>query len=366
MLPVLSPSDFVDLTNQTLEFAYPVVDIEGEVKNLKVSRGRWVYFDIADQETKIKCFGSVYMLPGPVEDGMVVCITASPRLHNQYGFSLNISVLQFSGEGSIKKAADLLKEKLTKEGLFAEERKRAILYPPSRVGLITSEESAAYQDFIKVLAARFGGIDIELAEVQVQGNPSALQVSNAIEWFNRQSSPVDVLVIIRGGGSADDLQSFSSEQVTRSIASSRIPTLVAIGHESDVSLAELAADVRASTPSNAAEILVPDRREALRLVYRNVDELHRFALDALEAINEDLDYGLESIFDELSLFIKNKLDYTDELTRTLELLSPKAVLERGYALVKLGDKIITKAADVSRGDVLNLQVNEGTISAEVR
>src|SRR5690606_18856920 len=129
-----------------------------------------------------------------------------------------------------------------------------------------SEESAAYKDFIKVIGARWGGLDIELANVQVQGESAIMQIVNAIDWFNKQAAVPDVLVIVRGGGSADDLQAFSSEQVTRSVAASRIPTLVAIGHEVDVSLAELAADRRASTPSNAAELLVPDRKEQITLL----------------------------------------------------------------------------------------------------
>ena len=120
-------------------------------------------------------------------------------------------------------------------------------------------QSAAYADFTKVLAARWGGLSIEVIDVQVQGEPAPRQITAAVDYFNSQAEPPEVLILIRGGGSAEDLAAFSTEQVTRAVAASRVPTLVAIGHEVDVSLAELAADMRASTPSNAAELLVPDR-----------------------------------------------------------------------------------------------------------
>src|SRR5690606_24669529 len=129
-----------------------------------------------------------------------------PRLHQKFGFSLNIQSLEYSGEGTIKKASDILQQKLEKEGLFAEERKRPIPYPPQKIALITSAESAAYRDFIKVLSARYGGLELELIDVAVQGESAVTQIVRAVNEFNRQSELADVLVLIRGGGSSDDLQ----------------------------------------------------------------------------------------------------------------------------------------------------------------
>lgn len=366
MLPILTPTDFIALTNQTLEFAYPSVEIEGEVKNLKVSRGRWVYFDIADEVSKIRCFGTVYMLPAPVEDGMKVRITAAPKLHPQFGFSLNLLSLQFSGEGTIKKAADLLKDKLSKEGLFAEERKRLLPYPPSKIGLITSAESAAYKDFIKVLAARFGGVDIEHADVQVQGEAAVLQISRAIEWFNRQASTVDVLVIIRGGGSADDLQAFSSEQVTRAVAASRIPTMIAIGHEVDVSLAELAADMRASTPSNAAELIVPDRKDLLKDLQQNTGQLHKLAQVATAEFGDKLSKLGDELFSSVHQLLSDQRQLLAGQEQTLEALSPRAVLRRGYAVARMGGKAVSSVKSIKSGDVIDLQLRDGHIKTKVQ
>ena len=244
----LGVSEFVGLLNQTLDFAYPNVVIVGELANFRVSKNRWVYFDLKDEHSSVKFFGTVYNLSGPLEDGMLLKVHGQPRLHNLYGFSVNILSLQPTGEGSIRRAADLLRSKLAAEGLFDEARKRLLPYPPTRIGLVTSKQSAAYADFIKILNARWQGIDIALIDVQVQGEVAPSQITAAIEQFSAAAEPPDVVVIIRGGGSAEDLASFSTEIVTRAVAGSRIPTLVAIGHEVDLSLAELAADHRASTP----------------------------------------------------------------------------------------------------------------------
>lgn len=366
MLPVLTPTDFVALANQTLEFAYPSVEIEGEVLNFKVSRNKWVYFDIADDFSKLRCFGTVYLLPGPIEDGMKVRISAAPRLHQQFGFSLNIQSLMLSGEGTIKKAADLLFEKLNKEGLFALERKRLLPYPPQRIGLITSSESAAYKDFIKVLGARWGGLEIELANVQVQGDAAPGQIVRSIEWFNRQADIVDVLVIIRGGGSADDLQAFSTEQVTRAVAGSRIPTLVAIGHEQDISLAELAADQRASTPSNAAELLVPDRKELLLRIDRSLNRLEEACQRQFRLATQLVDDRKKDLH-QLSLRVfEQALETIAGQRRTLDALSPHAILRRGYAVVRRDGKAIKQISELRPGYAIDIQFADGHAQAEVQ
>ncbi len=365
-LPILTPSEFVGLVNQALEFAFPVVELQGEVTNFKVSKNRWVYFDIADEQAKIRCFGTVYILPALVEDGMVVRIVASPRLHPQFGFSLNVQSLQFSGEGTIKKAADLLAAQLEKEGLFAAERKRLVPFPPERIALVTSGESAAYKDFIKVLGARYGGLTIELADVAVQGESAPGQIVRATQWFNKQADIADVLVIIRGGGSADDLQAFSAEQVVRAVAASRIPTVVAIGHEVDISLAELAADLRASTPSNAAELLVPDRRELLERV---AEARKRLGKEAALHINNRLD-ELQQTVDALHLaaqdLVEDAQQHLVQQRRTLEALSPQAILRRGYSIVRYQDRVVRAVQTLKAKDAITIELADGNINAEVK
>jgi exodeoxyribonuclease VII large subunit len=366
MLPILTPSEFVALFNQTVELSFPIVEIEGEVANFKISKNRWVYFDIVDEEAKLRCFGTVYMLPAPVEDGMKVRILAAPRLHPQFNFSMNLKSLQFSGEGTIKKAADLLFEQLQKEGLFSEERKRALLYPPQKIALVTSAESAAYKDFIKILSTRYGGLQIELADVQVQGEAAIGQIVHAIDWFNKRAEIADVLVVIRGGGSADDLQVFSSEQVTRAVAASRIPTLVAIGHEIDVSLAELAADVRASTPSNAAELLVPDRRDILRHVDQLIIDLDSSAQSTIRVRLQDIDDVKLTLTEMVVQVLNDRLQLIDQLKRTLIALSPQSIMRRGYSVVRKGSQVIKKSNDLKTSDSVDIQFSDGTKHAKVQ
>ncbi len=362
----MSPSEFIALLNQTLEFAYPSVVIEGELSEFRVSKNRWVYFTLKDDEGAVlKFFGTVYMLPGPLEDGLKVQVRATPRHHLQYGFSLNMQSMQVSGEGSIKRAQELLFKQLEAEGLFALERKRTLPYPPRRIGVITSVGSAAEADFRKILAERWGGVEVQIANVLVQGESAPAQIVQAIEWFNSESPLVDVLVIIRGGGSIDDLAAFGTESVTRSVATSRIPTLVAIGHEVDVSLAELAADVRASTPSNAAQLLVPDRRHMLDVLDHTRVMLAERLSKSISTQKEYLRVRTSQIGDILQSMLEQKRTMLDYQRQLLEALNPRAVLQRGYAIVRSGKKYVASIKAIGVGDDVRLGFADGEASATI-
>lgn len=340
MTPEFAVSDFVAVFNQTIEVTYPHVIVVGELANFKISKNRWLYFDIKDDFASIRCFGNISQLPGPIEDGMMLRLYVQPRLHPQFGFSLQVQVIELSGEGTIKKAAKLLEAKLEKEGLFAPERKRILPYPPASIGLITSGESAAYADFIKIMNQRWSGVEIRHIDVQVQGENAPAQIAAALEYFNSHSDAPEVLVVTRGGGSADDLQAFSTESVTRAVAASRVPTLVAIGHEVDTSLAERAADVRASTPSNAAELLVPDKRHEMVIVNQSAKMLGDAALSVISAVQEQLQENRQTFAQVVDDVIKEARMQLREKTALLRILSPEAALQRGYALVKHGDQFV--------------------------
>lgn len=360
----LSVSEFVAILNQTFEYAFPSIVVRGELANLRVSKNRWVYFDLKDEDSTVKCFGTVYMLPGPLEDGMLLSVRGNPRLHNLYGFSFNVSHIQPSGEGTIRRAAELLQAKLTTEGLFDEARKRPLPYPPRTIGLVTSRQSAAYADFIKILQARWRGIDVQLIDVQVQGEAAPMQIVRAIEHFNRLSEPPEVLVVIRGGGSPEDLAAFSTEQVTRAVAASRIVTLVAIGHEIDVSLAELAADKRASTPSNAAELLVPDRQYQLDQYRLMREALQTALMGRLQGARDDL----AAAQDDLRLLLHDRLEQAKtQLTSQsllLEALNPAAILARGFAVVRHDGKAV-KTPGLPDGAIVEVTVSGGAFTAQV-
>lgn len=363
---VYGVSDFVAFLNQTLEAVYPFVTIEGELANFRVSKNRWVYFDLKDEFAKVSCFATVYQLPGPLEDGLVVRVSGSPRLHPQYNFSVNVQSITPVGEGSIRRAADLLQAKLTAEGLFDEERKRTLPYPPRRVGLITATDSAAYADFIKVANARWRGLEIIHTNVAVQGSEAPGQIVSAIQQLNALPELPDVLVIIRGGGSADDLQAFSTEQVVRAVAASRVPTLVAIGHEIDLSLAELAADQRASTPSNAAELLLPDRKEVVRALREQRAALTRHISQLVQQQRQGVDAAKQTLGREIALVFERAQLALGAKTRLLQAYNPTLALQRGYALVRAADgTIIKRIGQVRVGQDLRLAVSDGTIEASV-
>lgn len=357
---VFSVGDFAAVLNQTLEFAYPSVVIEGELANFKVSKGKWVYFDLKDEIASVRFFGSVYNLPGPLEDGMMLQVRGAPRLHPQFGFSVTVQNIQPVGEGSIRKAADLLTAKLQKEGLFDESRKRPLPQTPARIGLIASDESAAYADFNKILNERWGGVEIDLVNVQVQGEVAPLQIVSALELLNQQAD-VEVIVITRGGGSPEDLAAFSTEQVVRAVAASRIPTLVAIGHEVDLSLAELAADQRASTPSNAAQLLVPDHREVeAALAHSHIQLAHALQSPLLELRQSIKKAGAELI--QHVRRIERNAKHDLQLKRQLlTAFSPAQTLKRGYAIVRQNGQVVrnTQALDVARP--LEIEFADGTI-----
>lgn len=363
----ISVSQFVELLNQTYEYVFPSVTIIGELANFRVSKNRWVYFDLKDDESSVKFFGTIYMLPGPLEDGMLLKVRGTPHMHNLYGFSVNVELIQPAGEGSIRRAAQLLTAKLQAEGLFDDSRKRPLPYPPQRIGLITSRQSAAYADFMKILAARWGGIQIDMVDVQVQGEAAPEQIVRAIERFNELADPPEILVLIRGGGSADDLAAFSTESVVRAVAASRVPTLAAIGHEIDLSLAEMAADKRASTPSNAAELLVPDKRTELAKHKRTIEQMFAITQGYITDERQSLKAFTEDAADTMERLIADKKLHLSQARELLEVLSPAAALKRGYAVVRGEDgKVIRSGDDAPVGAIVRIRLDDDEIAAEVK
>lgn len=361
---VFTPTEFVGVLNQTLDYAYPVVSLQGELANVRVSRSKWVYFDIKDDTASVKCFGTVYVLPGPVEEGMMVRISASPRLHPLYNFSLNLQSVRAVGEGSLKRAADLLAEKLMKEGLFEESRKRPVPYAPQTIGLITSKESAAYHDFVKILNERWGGVRIIHHDVQVQGEQAVTDIVQAIERLNQLSDP-EVLVITRGGGSADDLSAFNTEQIVRAVAASRIPTLVAIGHEVDMSLAEMAADLRASTPSNAAQMLTPDKMQTLaqlKIQRSTLADMVVAHVQTSQAAIAEAGKTMRHLLDQAYTIA----DQTFMSQRTLlEALNPEAALKRGYSVIRSDKGVIRSVSQLTPGDPISITLHDGSAKATI-
>jgi exodeoxyribonuclease VII large subunit len=316
------------------ETATPSITVIGEVANFKVNQNKWVFFDVKDEESSLGCFMSAFNLRVAVEDGMQVAVTARPTVTKWGKFSLTVQEIKPVGEGSIKRAFELLRAKLDNEGLFALERKRPLPVLPAKIGVISSVDAAGYKDFIKILGQRFGGIEISVINTQVQGQPAAEQIIAALGQFNEMAEPPEVIAILRGGGSRDDLAVFDDEPLVRALAASRVPTITGIGHEIDVTLADLAADARASTPSNAAEILVPDRRE----IVAELDERLRHLMTHANNNLVQAEQFVAAACAKMSTTITRRLDKFDArlelMTATLRQLDPRTILRRGYAIVR--------------------------------
>lgn len=354
----LTVSDFVALLNQTLEYAYPTVSVVGEVSEFRVSQGKWVSFKLKDAEAVVDCFMTAYQLRMPIEDGMKLMVVAAPRVNAKWGkFSLSVRSFKPVGEGSIKKGFELLKAKLEAEGLFADERKRTLPRVPKSIAVITSTESAAYADFCKIVNERWGGMAIEVAHTQVQGEPAADQIIGALKYFHTKEVLPDVVVIIRGGGAAEDLMSFNDERLARAIAASRIPTLVGVGHEVDHTLADMVADRRAATPTNAAEIVVPDRREIIRSAHQQASSLGYLVVQAIDQHQGRIAEQLEQTYRR----IREQLDATFERLAVMRLaitqLNPENVLQRGYALLR---------GEIAIGAMLEIETKQQVITTEVQ
>lgn len=356
MAPKLSVSDFIAITNQTLEYAYPLVEIEGEVASFKVNQGKFVFFDLKDAGGSVGCFMMLFSLRVLIEDGMKVVVTATPKLTQWGKFSLTVKAIRPSGEGSLKKSFELLRAKLDQEGLFAPERKRPLPAVPKHVAVISSPQAAGYADFIKIVGDRWSGLRIDVGAVTVQGADAPDQIIRALKYFNEQEELPEVIVIIRGGGSADDLAAFNDEQLVRAIAASRVPTLTGIGHEVDESLADMAADVRAATPSNAAQLLVPDRQEIIRNARRRVESVFPSMRHAVQRSRERVAQQLREAVEATEDQLERQRQLVMQTKRLLEELDPARVLERGYALVR---------GRLSVGESIDIETARAIIKARI-
>lgn len=339
--------------------------IEGEISGFSISQGRWVFFDLKDERdgAKVGCFMMAFRLKADLEDGMKVKILGIPKVHDKSGqFRVNVEAVELIGEGALKRAYDLLLKRLEKEGLFDASRKRDIPRFPENIGVIASRESAAYGDFMRILGNRWGGVAIALAHVRVQGENAVEDIVRAFAYFNAVKDKPDVLVLSRGGGSLEDLQAFNSEEVARAIFSSKIPVVTGVGHERDETIADFVADRRASTPSNAAEIIVPDRRDVDYALSGMEEALSRLLGNAIEART-----GILNEFaGVMQAYIREKISRVQNYVSILTSLDPRLVLKRGYGIVRGENGVVLKdAASVSVGAEIAVQLARGGLIGKV-
>lgn len=354
---IYSVSDFIATSNDIFEKSFPSVLIEGEISSFKVNQNKFVFFDLKDEESVLGCFMTVWQLRFPLEDGMKVIAQVKPKLTNWGKFSLTVEKITPKGEGSLKKSLEILKEKLTREGLFDENRKRRIPQDLQKVAVISSTQAAGYADFIKIINERWGGLKIVVAHTQVQGMAASDQIIRAIDFLNSQSELPDVIAIIRGGGSADDLAVFNDEKLVRAVANSRVPIITGIGHEIDQSLCDLAADFAASTPSNVAQILTPNKFDEMRFLRSKILRTNDLLLSKIAELKKANREKNQEIRDRI---LQNILDQKREIQakkRILESYNPQNILAKGYALI---------SGEIATGKEITIKTIDKTITAEVK
>ncbi|MEI6645181.1 MAG: exodeoxyribonuclease VII large subunit, partial [bacterium] len=299
MHETLKPLSITELTQHlrsAIEPSFSSVCVEGEISGFKIYSSGHSYFTLKDSGAILNAVlfsGSRAKLPAALvlKDGMKVRAYGAVTIYPERGqYQLVVRNLEASGAGDLMKQYEELKKRLQQEGLFAPENKKPLPLFPQRIGIVTSPTGAVIHDIITVLGRRFPNLNIRLAPVKVQGEGAANSIANAIHYFNAPSTWVpDVLIIGRGGGSIEDLWAFNEETVVRAVASSRIPTLSAVGHETDVTLCDFAADVRAATPSAAAEIVIAPKAEFQAKLERLDDDVHHALTQRMEQSMQRVD-----------------------------------------------------------------------------
>ena len=375
-------SEFIDEFNGVVAAEYSSVEIEGEVAEFKINQGKWVFFSLKDESASVQCFMVLSQLRMPIEDGMKIVVKATPRLTPWGKFSMTVRSMRLLGAGDLKRSFELLKKKLTDEGLFDVARKRPMPENLVKVGVISSTAAAGFIDFVKILNARWGGMEILVAHTAVQGESAPDQIINALEYLN-QRTDVQLIAILRGGGSADDLSCFNDEKLVRAVAGSRIPVITGIGHEIDRSLTDFAADIVASTPSNLAEMITHDRMTERRILKQKVARIGqllreeiltmehdvsrrknmismRIQREVIGFVNDSLLKNQRAILQArhkiATIFAKAEGDF-QRGRAILASYNPEAVLARGYAIV---------AGETDVGNVVKITTSNKIIQAEVK
>ena len=373
--------------NENLKYLF----VEGEISNYKAHYSGHLYMTIKDETSAIKAVmfaGNASKLRFRPENGMKVLAFGTVSLFPRDGsYQLYISDMQPDGIGALSIAYEQLKKKLQAEGLFNPEHKKPIPQFPKKVGVITSATGAAIQDIFNVLRRRYPVAEVVVRSAQVQGDGASQDIANAIKEFN-DINGADVLIVGRGGGSIEDLWAFNEEILARAVFDSRIPIISAVGHETDYTICDFVADLRAPTPSAAAELAVPDVLELKselisnkQYIYNLVKNRINFEKNKLNAIERsgalkdpilkinDSRRNLLFLSERLSDVAQKTIDTNkikfSRLAGKLDALSPLKVISRGYALVSSDKGIVKSVENINTGDSLSIELSDGSLKATV-
>ncbi len=386
----VSVSAYLHVVNETLRLiSSQEFLIEGELSDFRIAQEKWVSFDLKDEkeEAVLKCFMTTWQLHTPLENGMRVHVRGVPKVYERYGqLKMNVQEVTPVGEGALQRAYELLKQKLETEGLFNVSRKRVLPRFPEHIGLITSRDAAAYGDFLRILENRWGAVRVSHAHVAVQGREAVTNITQAFFYFNALSATEkpDVLVLTRGGGGLEDLHAFNDEHVARAVFSSSIPVVCGVGHERDESLCDFVADVRASTPSNAAERVVPNRQEILY----EMETMSRHMEGQLEEVLQQYEFSVHRAVQGIGMIVRRQQEqfrymyqrFTERTMqwipqivervqasiRVLQHVDPSRVLSRGYSIVRVHNRIISSSDTLELGESVSVQLATGSFEAEVK
>ena len=391
---IFTVSEIVRDTKAALESLYPDVWIEGELSNVNCHSSGHCYFTLKDSGAQLGAamfrddFSRLRFRP---TSGLQVIVRGRLTVYPPRGqFQLVASAMEPKGKGSLQLAFEQLKAKLEKEGLFAAERKKPIPTLPQWIGLVTSLDGAALHDMLNVLNRRFAGLRTLICPVKVQGDGAADEIAGAIRQLNRDYPELDVLLVGRGGGSIEDLWAFNEEAVARAIADSRIPIISCVGHETDFTIADFVADLRAPTPSAAAELVTQAKAELAEHLEALVSRLRSPIVYKLQELTQRLDHAFSSrllqkpaafvetlqedvraLHERLRQILANQSEHWEKdlrhLVEKLHLLSPLATLSRGYAIVRTtpGRRVLTQADQVKPQDPIEIQLHQGRVYAQV-
>lgn len=369
------------------------VFIEGELSNVHMNlKSGHLYFSLKDKDSVIRAVMFSWAVRGlrfTPEDGMKVIMRAQVTVYEAGGqYQLRVEDMQPDGVGALAMQLEQLKKKLGAQGLFDPEHKKPIPAIPETIGVITSPTGAALRDIMDIIGRRFPSVEIILAPVLVQGEGAPEQLIRAVKLFSEYYA-ADVLIIGRGGGSMEDLWAFNDEELARAIYDCPIPVISAVGHETDTTICDFVSDLRAPTPSAAAELAVPNRVD----LYANVISLYRRGITAFNTKNDQLNQQIDQLSRLISAHspmpvVENRLQMLDQLLARsqkatesslqratahsqelfvkVEALNPVAVLNRGFASVKRGEEYIDSAHSLNKGDMIDITFKDGKVKAEIQ
>lgn len=388
---IYTVSELTSEIKHSLSARFRDILVEGEISNFKLYPSGHLYFTLKDNASMVRAVFFHYRNrypEGSIGDGVAVICRGRIDVYERRGeYQLVVSAVEPRGLGILQLKFQVLKEKLHKEGLFDQDRKKALPLLPRSVGIITSPVGAAVKDMLKIIAQKFANMSVTVFPVRVQGQDAAYEIVEGIEYFNK-SRTVDVIIVGRGGGSLEDLAPFNEEMVARAIYASTIPIVSAVGHEIDFTIADFVADVRAPTPTAAADLVVPSKSELLDVMdgfrirleqaVKSVLERYRLALyqevmelkerrDLFLSHRMYVDELLNNLFHTYSTYMTAKKAKVDALVQRLTDLNPEDILKRGYSITmkQSTGEVVVDASQVVRGEKLAVRLAQGELAVSV-